>query len=213
MSVAAIVVAAGRGRRFGGAKQFASLGEATVSARSVAAARSVASRVILVVPDGYDGPGEGADLIVIGGTTRADSVRAGLALCDGAEIVVVHDAARPLASPQLFAAVVAAVRAGADGAVPGVAITDTVKRVTCEGADAVVDETLDREGLVTVQTPQAFRYQALVNAHGARSDATDDAALVEEAGGRVVVVPGEERNLKITGPEDVARAAARLENA
>jgi 2-C-methyl-D-erythritol 4-phosphate cytidylyltransferase len=212
VTVAAIVVAAGQGRRFGGPKQFARLGAETVCARSVAAARSVASCVILVVPDDYDGPGEGADLIVTGGATRADSVRAGLALCDGAEIVVVHDAARPLASRELFVAVVAAVRAGADGAVPGVAITDTVKRVAREGAVAVVDATLNRDQLVTIQTPQAFRFTALAKAHDSRSDATDDAALVEAAGGRVVVVPGEERNLKITGPDDVARAAALLED-
>jgi 2-C-methyl-D-erythritol 4-phosphate cytidylyltransferase len=213
VTVAALVVAGGRGRRFGGPKQFTILAGLTVSARSVAAARSVADWVVLVVPEGYQGSGEGADLVVTGGESRADSVRAGLAGCADAQIVVVHDAARPLASAQLFAAVVAAVRAGADGAVPGLKVTDTVKRVSAEGADAVVSATLSREDLVTVQTPQAFRYDVLVSAHTGRADATDDAALVEAAGGRVVVVEGEEHNLKITGPNDVARAEALMEDA
>ncbi|MFI5036590.1 MAG: 2-C-methyl-D-erythritol 4-phosphate cytidylyltransferase [Acidimicrobiales bacterium] len=204
--MAAVVVAAGQGRRFGGPKQFSTLRGETVCARSVRAARAVAEWVVLVVPEDYEGAGEGADLVVPGGATRADSVRAGLAGCDGADVVVVHDAARPLASPDLFLAVVAAVRAGAAGAVPGLALTDTVKRVEREGLDTVVRATLDRDQLVTVQTPQAFDHAALSRAHAGRSDATDDAALVEAAGGRVVVVVGEERNLKITSLADVARA-------
>lgn len=213
MSVAAVVVAGGRGRRFGGAKQFSTLAGSTVCARSVAGARSVADWVVLVVPEGYRGDGEGADLIVTGGATRADSVRAGLAGCSDAQIVVVHDAARPLASTPLFEAVVAAVRAGADAAVPGLVVTDTLKRVRRDGEDTVVIATLSREDLVTVQTPQAFLYEVLVRAHAGRADATDDAALVEAAGGRVVVVTGEERNVKITGPHDVARVEALMEDA
>jgi 2-C-methyl-D-erythritol 4-phosphate cytidylyltransferase len=213
VGVAAVVVAAGQGRRFGGPKQFTDLAGQNVASRSVAGARSVADFVVLVVPEGYEGSGEGADLVVVGGATRAASVRAGLDACAGSEIVVVHDAARPLASPGLFAAVVAAVRDGADGAVPGLAVTDTIKRVARDGAAAVVESTMDREGLVTVQTPQAFRYDALVRAHAGGPDATDDAALVEAAGGRVVVVAGEAGNVKITGPEDVARVEALLEDA
>ena len=121
---------------------------------------------------------------------RSDSVRAGLAaISPDAEIVVVHDAARPLASPLLFASVIQAVRDGADGAVPGIAVSDTIKRVDGER----VVETLDRASLVAVQTPQAFRADALREAHAAGAIATDDAALVEAVGGTVVVVAASRR--------------------
>jgi 2-C-methyl-D-erythritol 4-phosphate cytidylyltransferase len=203
MSVAAVVVAAGRGIRFGGVKQFALLDGETVAARSVRACRSVADQVVLVVPEGYDGDGEGADLVVRGGASRSQSVRCGLAHCPGADIVVVHDAARPLASPALFGSVVQAITDGADAAIPGLAITDTVKRVTKKGEFMVVAETLVREELVGVQTPQAFRRDVLERAHAAGEDATDDAGLVEAIGGVVVVVPGEPTNLKITRPDDL----------
>ena len=207
MSVAAVIVAAGRGVRFGGPKQFAILNDDTVAAHSVRAARSVAQRVVLVVPMDYDGNGEGADVVVVGGTTRAQSVRAGLAQCEDVDVVVVHDAARPMASAALFSAVVDAVTNGADGAVPGLAISDTVKRVTTEGATTVVTETVPRAELVTVQTPQAFRRDVLVRAHANAADATDDAALVEADGGRVVVVPGERQNVKITQAGDLSNLA------
>ena len=98
-------------------------------------------------------------------------------------------------------------RNGADGAVPGLAVTDTLKRVD----DVRVTSTVDRVGLVAVQTPQAFRADALRDAHASGADATDDAALVEELGGKVVVVPGDPRNLKVTGPADLMIAAALLE--
>jgi 2-C-methyl-D-erythritol 4-phosphate cytidylyltransferase len=207
MSVSAVVVAGGQGVRFGGLKQFASLGEETVAARSVRQARSVADLVVLVVPSGYDGTGEGADLIVVGGPTRAASVRAGLSHVNDAEVVVVHDAARPLASPALFVAVVDAVLAGADAAVPGLSITDTVKRVERDGDVTIVRTTEIREELVTVQTPQAFRRDVLLAAHKAAGEATDDAALVERVGGRVVVVLGHADNVKITVPDDLTRLA------
>ncbi|NNN02080.1 MAG: 2-C-methyl-D-erythritol 4-phosphate cytidylyltransferase [Acidimicrobiaceae bacterium] len=207
MSVAAVVVAAGRGLRFGGAKQFATLDDLTVTAHSVRAARSVAQRVILVVPDDYRGDGEGADVLVVGGASRAASVRSGLRECADVDIIVVHDAARPLATPALFSAVVQAVSDGADAAVPGLAITDTVKRIERLGEVTVVRETISRDELVTVQTPQAFRRDTLLRAHQLGDDATDDAALVEAIGGRVVIVPGEIHNLKITEPEDLVRAS------
>ena len=125
----AIVVAAGSGARFGGPKQFQLLGGRTVIERSIQGARSVAEQVVAVVPP-EAAAAPGADLTVPGGTTRSDSVRAGLAVVPGdVDVVVVHDAARPLASPELFRAVVEAVAAGADGAVPGVPVPDTVKRV------------------------------------------------------------------------------------
>jgi 2-C-methyl-D-erythritol 4-phosphate cytidylyltransferase len=208
MSVAAVVVAAGQGQRYGGPKQFAVLNHDTVTAHSVRAARSVAERVVLVVPVNYQGNGEGADVVVVGGATRAASVRAGLAECGDADVIVVHDAARPLASSSLFSSVVDAVVAGADGAIPGLPISDTVKHVRLEGPLMVVDETVEREELVTVQTPQAFARDALVRAHAHGGEATDDAALVEAVGGRVVVVAGELDNVKITVPGDLARAAS-----
>ncbi len=203
MSVAAVVVAAGQGTRFGGLKQFALFEGETIAARSVRAARSVADFLVLVVPEGYGGGGEGADLVVAGGATRAASVRHGLERCLDAEIVVVHDAARPLASPALFHAVVDAVASGADAAIPGLALSDTVKRVSVEGEETLVSSTLEREELVAVQTPQAFRRELLVRAHASGADASDDAALVEALGARVVVVPGESHNVKITQPQDL----------
>jgi 2-C-methyl-D-erythritol 4-phosphate cytidylyltransferase len=213
MSVAAVVVAAGRGVRFGAPKQFHIIGSETVSATSVRTARSVASQVILVVPADYEGDGEGADVVVGGGATRADSVRAGLDAVGDASIVVVHDAARPLASPALFASVVDAVRAGADAAIPALAVTDTIKRVAVDGSTTVVTGTISRDQLVTVQTPQAFRRDVLERAHAGLDDATDDAALVEALGGRVVVVPGETSNVKITVPSDLVQVAAWHEGA
>ena len=141
---------------------------------------------------------------------RADSVRCGLtAVPDEAEVILVHDAARPLASADLFTAVIAAVTdGGADGAVPGVPPSDTIKTVDESGR---VTGTLDRASLVAVQTPQAFRAGVLRRAHDGApvSGATDDAMLVESMGGTVRVVPGEPGNLKITDPDDLA-AAERL---
>ncbi len=211
MTVAAVVVAGGRGVRFGGPKQFSVLGYETVAARSVRVSRSVADFVVLVVPDEYDGPGEGADAVVPGGDTRAASVRAGLKALPDCDIVVVHDAARPLASQRLFTAVVDAVTAGADAAIPGLRVTDTVKRIANRDGQSIVVGTIDRSELVTVQTPQAFRRDVLERAHHTLSDATDDAALVEAMGGVVVIVSGEVSNLKITDPSDLLRVATALE--
>jgi 2-C-methyl-D-erythritol 4-phosphate cytidylyltransferase len=204
----AVIVAAGWGERFGGPKQFAELGGARLVDHAIATAAATCDAVVLVVPDAADWRGAEVDALVTGGATRAESVRAGLgAVPLGADVVVVHDAARPLATAALFHAVVAAVRDGADGAVPGLAVTDTLKRVD----DVRVTATVDRVGLVAVQTPQAFRVGILREAHAAGADATDDAALVEELGGAVVVVPGDPRNVKVTGPADLMIAAALLE--
>jgi 2-C-methyl-D-erythritol 4-phosphate cytidylyltransferase len=212
MSVAAVVVAAGRGTRFGGAKQFALLDGETVASRSVAQARLVADLVVVVVPEGYEGDGEGADVIVTGGASRAASVRCGLAHCGDAAIVIVHDAARPLASAELFRAVVTAIEEGADAAIPGLTLTDTVKRVTSKGDVTVVAETLAREELVAVQTPQAFRREVLERAHAEGGDATDDAGLVEALGALVVVIPGETTNVKITHLGDLEVLGARSQS-
>lgn len=164
--------------------------------------------MVLVVPAGADPPSVvGVDVVVEGGATRSGSVRAGLAAVPAsAEVIVVHDAARPLARAAHFEAAVAAVRGGADGAVCAVPVNDTVKRVSA----GTVVETLDRSSLWAVQTPQAFRAEALRRAHYSGTEATDDAAVVEAAGGRVVVVAGDARNIKLTTPGDLTVAEALL---
>lgn len=204
--ICTIVVAGGSGTRFGGPKQYEALGSRRVLDWSVAAARS-AGDVVIVVP-AADADREGG---VAGGTTRSESVRAGLAQVPaGATIICVHDAARPFADADLFGRVIDAVRAGADAAIPGVPVADTIKRV---GADRSVVDTPPRAELVAVQTPQAFRADALRRAHAAGGDATDDAALVEAAGGTVVVVDGHPDNRKITDPADLQWARERVEGA
>ena len=209
MIVWGIVVAAGAGQRFGSPKQFAPLGSRRVIDWAVEAAGSVCEAVVAVLAPGQlDRYGEGGppvDCLVEGGATRSASVRAGLArLPANTEIIVVHDAARPLATPALFRAVIAAVHAGADAAIPGVPVRDTVKRV----AGGLVLTTVERADLVAVQTPQAFRADALRAAHATAPEATDDAALVEAAGGKVVVVAGEAANLKLTDAQDLVLARA-----
>lgn len=204
----AIVVAGGRGDRFGAPKQFLTVGGRRLVDHAVAAAGAVCDEVVVVLPDDRGWDGEPVAAVVAGGDTRSESVRAGLAAVDPeTEIVVVHDAARPLASTGLFELVIDTVRAGADGAVPALEVVDTIKRV--DGARVI--ETVARVGLVAVQTPQAFRASTLRRAHEASTDATDDAALMEAAGGSVVVVAGEPTNLKITTVADLSVAGALLE--
>ncbi len=206
----AIVVAGGEGRRFGGKKQFERIGGRLVVEWAVDAARTAAEGVVLVVPPEYVEDASchaGCTAVVAGGPTRAASVRAGLAqVPDTAEIVIVHDAARPLASPRLFAAVIGAVLAGSDAAIPCIPVADTLKRVR----DGWVVSTVDRRGLGAVQTPQAFRTAVLRRAHHGEPEATDDAALVEALGGSVAVVEGEARNRKITDADDLALACSWL---
>lgn len=205
----AIVVAAGSGRRFGRPKQYEPLGGRRVIDWALDAARAATDGVVLVVPAVDAGTGEGvgatpeADVVVPGAGTRSGSVRAGLAAVpDDAAVVVVHDGARPLAGGGLFAAVVAAVRDGADAAVPVVSVTDTLRH---RGGGLVA-----RDELVAVQTPQAFRAGALRSVHAREPEATDDASLVEAAGGKVVLVEGSPANLKITHPVDLVVAEALL---
>jgi 2-C-methyl-D-erythritol 4-phosphate cytidylyltransferase len=210
-----IVVAGGSGQRFGRPKQYAVLAGRPVLAWAVEACRPWSSGVVLVVQaDGDRHELHGADAVVAGGLTRAGSVRRGLAAVPAdAEVIVVHDAARPLASGALFRAVIDAVgeEDGADGAVPGLPVGDTIKVVD---EARTVTRTLDRASLVAVQTPQAFRAEILRRAHEAAAGAespsdapTDDAMMVEALGGTVRVVEGEPGNLKITTPDDLETAA------
>jgi len=217
----AVVAAAGDGRRLGQErpKAFAKLGGRPLLAHAVELfeAHPRVERVVVVVPEGWEEPtalladelaaGKVA-AAVPGGATRALSVAAGLAeVSDSATAVLVHDAARPFASEALVDRVLDAL-GDADGAVPGIPVADTVKRV---GGAAVI-ETLDRSELRAVQTPQGFRAEALRQAFAAPAEeleaATDCAQLVERSGGRVVVVEGETANLKITDADDLARAEA-----
>lgn len=208
----AIVVAGGSGTRFGDStpKQFLDLGGLRVIDWALAAAGAACDGVVAVVPAAYVGVTLPSGVVAVaGGASRSESVRAGLAAVPAeADVLVVHDAARPLAEPALFERVITAVRAGgADGAVPGLPVADTVKLVDPSGR---VVETPDREALRAVQTPQAFRADVLRRAHAGGGEATDDAALVEAAGGVVVVVEGHAGNLKVTGPEDLVRAEMLL---
>jgi len=201
MNLHGVVVGAGSGLRFGTPKASLELGDRHLWmwARDCLLAAGVAS-VVLVgeMPGG-----------IPGGPRRRDSVAAGLAaLPAGATHVLIHDAARPLASQDLARAVVDRLARGdVAGVVPAVPVRDTLKRV--DGED--VRDTLDRSSLVAVQTPQGFVLDALLAAHAANDeDASDDAAMIERRGGRVVTIPGEPANLKITYPEDLAVARALL---
>jgi 2-C-methyl-D-erythritol 4-phosphate cytidylyltransferase len=219
-TVWSIVVAGGAGARFGQLKQFARVGGRPVLHLAVEACRPVSAGIVLVVPDHLSESDRttveaaGADRIVPGGSTRSRSVRCGLAAVPAeADVVVVHDAARPLATAGLFGRVLNALGAqGVAGVVPGVRIHDTIKQVDKDGEEGGgarrVTATLDRDSLVAVQTPQAFRADALRAAHASRpaDEATDDASVVERSGGIVVVVPGESSNLKITTPDDLPAA-------
>lgn len=203
MSVWAVVVAAGRGSRFGKRKQFELLDGKRIVDWSIEAASLACDRVVLVVPlECLNDPEPMVDVVVAGGDSRSASVRAGLAVVGpDAELIVIHDAARPYASPRLFEAVIAAVRSGADGAIPGIEVVDTIKRI--DRVTGEVIETPDRSSLVAVQTPQAFRAEVLRAAHMDEEDATDDASLIERRAGKIVVVPGEVENRKVTDQHDL----------
>ena len=217
---AAIVLAAGSGSRLGAErpKAFLPIGDRpmlAVAAASAAASPAVAA-IVVAAPAGYEEEAsacvEGLPVpatVVRGGATRQASVRAALDALDGPEVVVVHDAARPFAPPDLFTEVVRAVAAGADGAIPVTAVADTVKRL--DGLRVV--DTVPRDDLGLAQTPQAFRVAALRSAHDqaihAGYEVTDDAMLLERMGS-VVAVPGDPRNFKITSMLDLARAEARI---
>jgi 2-C-methyl-D-erythritol 4-phosphate cytidylyltransferase len=200
MSTWAIVVAGGRGERYGLRKQFEPLGGRRVVDWSLQAAAEHADGVVLVAPDDLAGGAEPlADVVVPGGATRSASVRAGLAAVpEDATVIVVQDAARPVPVPAVWSRVLDAVAQGADGAVPGVQVSDTLREVG--------GTTVDRSRFVAVQTPQAFRAAALRAAHAGEPAGTDDASLVEATGGKVVVVEGDPANIKITTPHDLTVA-------
>lgn len=199
-----VVVAAGSSHRYGRPKQYEVIGDARVIDHSLAVAREATDGVVLVVPEA-DVFSEGG---VAGGPTRSESVRNGLgAVPEEATIICVHDAARPFADIALYDRVIEAVIAGADCAIPGVTVTDTIKIVD---ADGIVVATPDRAALRAVQTPQAFRARVLRAAHAGRGEGTDDAALVEALGGRVVIVASTDDNRKITYPADLDWARSHL---
>ena len=202
-----IVVAAGSGTRFGSPKQFALINERRIVDWAVETARIASDGVVVVLP-ADQAQREGG---VAGGATRSASVRCGLAAVPkDATIICVHDAARPFASEYLFDEVIDSVCGGADGAVPGLPVVDTIKFID---ASKVVKSTPDRNQLVAVQTPQAFRANVLRQAHSNNPEGTDDSTLVETQGGKVVVVMGDPLNRKITTPEDLnwARVISRGE--
>lgn len=211
-----IVVAGGSGSRLGGApKQFRDLAGTSVLVRALRAVAPLSDGVVVVadaVQAAAAGVAVGTDsvaAIVPGGADRAASVSAGLArVPDEAEVIAVHDAARPLATAGLLARCVAALGAGIDAVVPAVPVVDTVKEV---GADGKVVRTLDRDRLVAVQTPQVFRAATLRRAHRqVVAGATDDASMVEALGATVVVVAGEAGNVKLTWAEDFEAAQRNL---
>jgi 2-C-methyl-D-erythritol 4-phosphate cytidylyltransferase len=177
---------------------------------SAAALREVCDRVVFAVPPDMADP-DARPIRIAGGASRSESVRNGLAAVPDADIAVVHDAARPLVTADLVRRCVAEVEAGWDGAIAAARMSDTVKEAD---ADLRVTRTLDRSLLWAVQTPQAFRADALRRALAAEADvlaaATDDAALVEAAGGSVRIVEAPPRNLKVTGPDDLKLAEALL---
>ena len=221
----AILAAAGRGERLGGAggaeapptpKAFVRCAGRPLLEWSIDALAAVCDRVVVAVPPGMAGevaPRAGVDCVA-GGRSRSESVAAAVAAAPDARAYVVQDAARPLVTARLVERCVAEIDRGWDGAVAAAPVTDTVKEA---GADEAVARTLDRTRLWAAQTPQAFRGEALRDALAADADrlaaATDDASLVEAAGGRVRLVEAPAENVKVTRPVDLATAEALLRRA
>jgi 2-C-methyl-D-erythritol 4-phosphate cytidylyltransferase len=207
--VVGIVPAGGSGERLGAErpKAFVVLAGKTLLERSVEALSPVCHRVVVAVPPGHE---QGPDRVP-GGPSRSASVRNALAAAPEAEVAVVHDAARPLVTRELVERCVQAIEPGVDGAIAAARLTDTVKEASPDGR---VVRTLDREALWAVQTPQAFRADLLRRALEVDDEtlaaATDDASLVEAAGGEVRVVEAPPENLKVTRQADLRLAEALL---
>src|SRR5690348_11726316 len=203
----AILVAAGRGERLGleQPKAFSKLGEDPLLAEPLRRLDESdwIDRIVIVAPPGWEEPAillaeelacSKVHSCVAGGETRSESVRAGLAeVAADALVVLVHDAARPLLTDEVIGRVLAPLSEGWDGVVPGLPVSDTLKLVADDGS---VIETVSRDALYAVQTPQAFLADVFRRAAG--GEATDCAGLVEAAGGRVKVVEGDQRLLKVT---------------
>jgi len=214
-SVGVVVVAAGSGTRLGAdvPKAFVQVAGRSLLSYAVERVTQVAhlARLVIVVPEGHGtatalgdvAPVPEGTVVVPGGAERTDSVRAGLAEVGEVDIVLIHDAARAFTPVAVFDRVVAAVAAGASGAVPGLPVVDTIKAVD---ADGTITGTPDRAGLRAVQTPQGFDADVLRAAYASGLSATDDAALVETLGHHVRVVAGDPLAFKVTTPEDLARA-------
>ena len=221
MSVCVVLVAAGEGRRLGSdrPKAFVALGGRPLLAESLERLERSdwIDSIVIVAPPGWEEPtillaeelvASKVGAVVTGGVTRAESVRAGLEeVGEDAVAIIVHDAARPLVDDAVLERVLGPLAEGWAGVVPGLPVADTVKRV----AEDVVTGTVDRADLVTVQTPQAFPAETLRAAYaGDLVGATDCASLVERAGGRIRIVEGDVRLLKVTTPEDLARIESWL---
>jgi 2-C-methyl-D-erythritol 4-phosphate cytidylyltransferase len=222
MSVWAVIVAAGRGKRLGldRPKAFAKLNDRPLLAESLERleASDWIDAIVVAAPPDWEEPvillaeelGCGKVVAAVpGGDTRSASVRAALAeVPDDAAVVLVHDAARPVLAEDVIERLLTTLNEGWDGVVPGLPIADTVKRVD---GDQVV-ETVDRESLVISQTPQAFVWPALREAAAGDEDATDCAAMVEARGGRIKVVAGDPRLVKITDAADLELVEHWLES-
>jgi 2-C-methyl-D-erythritol 4-phosphate cytidylyltransferase len=214
----ALIVAAGRGERlgFGRPKALVTLAGRPMLEWSVAALRTLPAvvRIVVALPASELDQAPAGTEAVAGGAARSESVRAALRAAPGGDPVIVHDAARPLASPELFERALAELeRSGADGVIAAVPVSDTIKEIGPDGA--TVARTLDRDRLWAVQTPQVFRRAALEQALMGASDeelaaATDDAWLVERAGGAVRVVLASTDNLKVTTATDLKVAELLL---
>jgi 2-C-methyl-D-erythritol 4-phosphate cytidylyltransferase/2-C-methyl-D-erythritol 2,4-cyclodiphosphate synthase len=211
---AAIIAAAGSGERFGATlpKALISLGNRTLIEHAVAALAPVASDIVICAPAGYEKQIRdmvGNDItVVVGGTTRSDSVRAGIAALSGkSKYVLVHDAARALASTDLAQRVLTSLEKGEVAVIPGLELIDTVKSIDASGH---VIATPERASLRRVQTPQGFELAILKKAHESAAEATDDGALVEALGHKVLIIKGEERAIKVTTPADLATALSIL---
>jgi len=209
--LAIAVLAAGSGRRFGVEKQFEELvpGRRLVDV-AVSTAKAVCERVVLVLPSGSTWDGEPVDRVVTGGESRIDSTRSALRALDPMPaVLVVHDAAHPLAGTELILSLVEAVRDGADAAVPIVPLVDVVKRVTDSGELV----TVGRNGLMMAQAPMAFSTQSLTQALATQGghDVWEDSMLIEQSGGMVVGVPGSEQNIHVVTPAHL-ELARRLGN-
>lgn len=204
-----IVLAAGVGARFGDRKQFASVRDLRAVDHAVARTSKVCTGVVLVLPDGFQWDGEPVAAIVVGGKTRLDSARRGLAAVpDSVEIVLIHDSAHFLAPVSLFEAVVVAIsEPGVDAALPILEVKETVMRL--KGGQA--GEVIGRDGLVYVQTPQAFKTSFLRRAHESGEEASDDSVLAYRLGAAIRFVPGDPGNIHIATKDDLALANRLLQ--